>query len=134
MNHTFCIYSMRFPVKDAKLQCFDPAVLSCRQALSRHKREMHVKFISKFQCPFCNFMGTRQDDVLRGHIRKTRPQRYRDVALRDILEVVEERGCGPGTGRSGRRRDSGRGQRPQRALSFLRRQEDRLSSHTHQNS
>ena len=83
---------MRFAVDDAKLQCFDcPAVLSSRQALSRHKREMHGKFISKFQCPFCNFKGSRQDDVLRGHIRKTHPQRYRDVALRDILEVVEER-------------------------------------------
>ena len=92
MNHTFCIYSMRFAVNDARLQCFDcPAVLSSRQALSRHKREMHGKFISKFQCPFCNFRGSRQDDVLRVHIRKTHPQRYRDVALRDILDVVEER-------------------------------------------
>ena len=83
---------MKFAVSDAKLQCFDwPAVLSSRQALSRHKREMHWKFISKFQCPFCNFMGSRQDDVLRGHIRKRHPQRYRDVALRYILEVVDER-------------------------------------------
>ena len=135
MNHTFCIYSMRFPVKDAKLQCFDcPAVFSCRQALSRHKKEMHGKFISKFQCPFCNFMRSRQDDVVRGHIRKTHPQRYRDVALRDILEVVEEREEVVRTQEEVEEGEIRRGRRPQRALSFLWCEDDRLWSHTHPSS
>ena len=77
------------PGSDGKFRCFVcPQSYLSRSALMRHKTQAHgSEGLQTHLCPFCPYQGSRPDDVLRRHIKTVHPTRYREVALRDIVQV-----------------------------------------------
>ena len=51
----------------------------------RHKTQAHGS--EGLRTHLCPYRGSRLDDVLRRHIKVVHPTRYREVALRDIVQV-----------------------------------------------
>ena len=74
-----------------KFDCYQcDKIFSHRSALSRHKRAAHTaNGAMRFQCPFCEYTGSRRDDVVYKHIRMRHPEKE-EPRLAEIAEVAEK--------------------------------------------